>query len=325
MNSGLGGLPSHFGKPHNHIAPILVIGAGGTPSGPVNVNGYTALPPQILSLPSLIGTQQYGPLHFQVYNSNINAAPTFMSTALELDPIISGTTTGLWCLGNSTYLPFVKATTDNTISIRFKAYSFLFDAVNIANAIWQIMPSTDTYPGSWKSGTTAACLILSDTILSRAAAATFQLGAANAASPVNQTLQAQGSIAGTSSNVGGASITVQPGTGTGTGTAASIILKAPVLAASGTGAQTQTTALTVIGSANGQLPSVVVGSAALATNATDGFIYIPAGAGAPSGTPTAFTGRVPFYYDSTNDQLYVYNGAWKQPKTPAGAALVNWQ
>ncbi len=71
--------------------------------------------------------------------------------------------------------------------------------------------------------------------------------------------------------------------------------------------------------------NVVVGSAAIATNATDGFLYIDSGAGPPTGTPTTFTGRVPIYYDSTNDQLYIYRGGWKQPKTPAGAAIVNWQ
>lgn len=47
------------------------------------------------------------------------------------------------------------------------------------------------------------------------------------------------------------------------------------------------------------------------TSATDGFFYIPSAAGAPSGTPTSVSGRVPMYYDSTNNKFYVYNGAWK--------------
>jgi hypothetical protein len=48
------------------------------------------------------------------------------------------------------------------------------------------------------------------------------------------------------------------------------------------------------------------------TGMTDGFFYIPSAAGAPSGVPTAISGRVPMYYDSTNDFFYIYNGAWKK-------------
>src|SRR6266404_8558731 len=57
--------------------------------------------------------------------------------------------------------------------------------------------------------------------------------------------------------------------------------------------------------------TLIAQSAALATNATDGFLYIPTSAGAPIGTPTAHTGTVATEYDTTNDLLKVYNSSWK--------------
>lgn len=57
--------------------------------------------------------------------------------------------------------------------------------------------------------------------------------------------------------------------------------------------------------------SLVVGNAALATSATDGFLYIPTCAGAPTGTPTAHAGTVALVFDTTDNKLYAYNGAWK--------------
>jgi hypothetical protein len=57
--------------------------------------------------------------------------------------------------------------------------------------------------------------------------------------------------------------------------------------------------------------SVIMHSAAIATNATTGFLYITACAGVPTGTPTTYTGRVPIVADSTNNKLYIYSGgAW---------------
>ena len=58
--------------------------------------------------------------------------------------------------------------------------------------------------------------------------------------------------------------------------------------------------------------SVVIGEqAALATNATDGFAYIPSMPGGPSGVPTSFTGKIAMVYDTNAEKLYFYNGSWR--------------
>jgi len=67
--------------------------------------------------------------------------------------------------------------------------------------------------------------------------------------------------------------------------------------------------------------NVVIGSAALATNATNGFLNITSSAGAPTGVPTAFTGRVPIHYDSTNNILYVYDAGWVSIGAPVGTIV----
>lgn len=58
--------------------------------------------------------------------------------------------------------------------------------------------------------------------------------------------------------------------------------------------------------------NVIVGNGALATNATNGFMYVTGCAGTPTGTPTAITGRAPIVVDTTNNKLYFYSGgAWR--------------
>lgn len=58
--------------------------------------------------------------------------------------------------------------------------------------------------------------------------------------------------------------------------------------------------------------NVVMGTAAIATNATNGFFYIETTTGTPTGTPTSYTGRVPMVYDTTNHKICVYD-----PTTPS--------
>jgi hypothetical protein len=68
--------------------------------------------------------------------------------------------------------------------------------------------------------------------------------------------------------------------------------------------------------------SMAIGSAALATTATEGFYYISSSAGPPTGTPTPATGRMPLHWDSTNKRLYVYDGSWRYaPLTLIGARV----
>jgi hypothetical protein len=70
-----------------------------------------------------------------------------------------------------------------------------------------------------------------------------------------------------------------------------------------------------IGSERARIPDVggmVVGTAALATSATDGFLYVPTCAGTPTGTPTTQTGTAPIVVDTTNHKLYFYSGGtWR--------------
>ena len=58
--------------------------------------------------------------------------------------------------------------------------------------------------------------------------------------------------------------------------------------------------------------NVVVGTGAIATGATSGFLWVAGCAGVPTGIPTTYTGRVPVVVDTTNHRLYFYSGgSWR--------------
>jgi len=56
--------------------------------------------------------------------------------------------------------------------------------------------------------------------------------------------------------------------------------------------------------------NVIAGAGAVATTATNGFLYIPTCAGTPTGVPTGKTGRSAVIYDTTNNKFLVYDGGW---------------
>lgn len=140
--------------------------------------------------------------------------------------------------------------------------------------------------------------------LSPVANATLQLGAPDAASPVAQTLQVQSVATGTA-NTSGVNFSIAGSAGTGTGNGGQIIFKtAPI----GTAGSTQNTPIQAWAIDTYQ---TLYPAASQSTTMTKGFMNIPGGAGAPTGVPSNTTG-FPMYYDSTNNYLYVYNGAWKR-------------
>lgn len=65
------------------------------------------------------------------------------------------------------------------------------------------------------------------------------------------------------------------------------------------------------GAGTGADGNIAFNDAALATTATKGYVMIPSCAGPPTGVPADIpTGQVALHFDSTNNQIYVYNGGW---------------
>ncbi len=166
----------------------------------------------------------------------------------------------------------LSGTPDNFLALQGSNIRFFSGSLGVES--WNLNTSTLQGASNAKFGfnSTASGNGTIDTIMTRGgAAATFQLGDANAAAPVAQTLQAQGSRPGTDTNVGGANLTIQPGTGTGTGAPATTVLKSPVPTTSGSVAQTQNTTLTMNsgvtqrpGIAFANLPGQLAGTTAVA-------------------------------------------------------------
>lgn len=127
---------------------------------------------------------------------------------------------------------------------------------------------------------------------------------------VAQGQRTQGALAGGTSNQAGKDFTFSVSPGKGTGAGGKYIIQTAPAGASGTSVNAFATGLTVTAPAVNMQPSVVVGNQALATTATDGFLYIPQCAGTPTGVPTAQTGRVPMVWDKTNKIFYIYDGGW---------------
>lgn len=272
------------------------------------------------------GTGTYTGLKYNVTDSGpSNAASLLFDFQVDgtsrlrmtkLTEFVNANTNAFYFKSTTTSAPTISLLTSSggTSSVWSGANNFLtVGEVEISNASWRrAITLINSSVLAWSS--TSLISGTADVILTRGGTTALQLGAADAAAPVAQTMQVQSVVAGTT-NTAGTNWTLKGSKSTGSGAPGSIIFQTAGKGAASTTQNTLITALTITGgttdNTNVGYPSVVVGTAALATNATDGFIYLPTCAGTPTGVPTANTGRVPWVYDTTNDKIYIYNGAWK--------------
>lgn len=111
----------------------------------------------------------------------------------------------------------------------------------------------------------------SDVILSRAAASTLQHGAADAASPVAQTIQVQSVVAGTT-NAAGADLTINASRGTGTGAGGKIIFQVAPAGTTGSAQNALAAAVTISSDKSTSFAGAVTVSNSLVVGGT-GAIY----------------------------------------------------
>lgn len=167
-----------------------------------------------------------------------------------------------------------------------------------------------------------------DLFLRRAAAATLQLGASDAAAPIAQTLQVQSVVAGTT-NTAGANFTINGSRGTGTGAGGSIIFQVAPAGASGTAQNAYATALTI-----GKISGNEVGTYAYAQNGTNWLFVGGDGNSAPGiYTSTGFlsirTGQYTNKVNINGSGLHTanaadvisFNGGYNSPTTTGDVIL----
>lgn len=179
-----------------------------------------------------------------------DTASASTSLALQIQGGAAGTTNlakldknGMLTLGGAGFSNNFGLITQGGISVGTGASSVAGDqiqvysgAVNVASMNTNGFRAKNTGGFAWSStGVSGGTL---DTYLTRPAAATVQLGDAASATPVDQTLRAQGSRSGTDTNVSGADLTITSGIGTGSSTPSAVYINSPSAVASGTGAQT---------------------------------------------------------------------------------------
>lgn len=159
-----------------------------------------------------------------------------------------------------------------------------------------------------------------DARISSGATSVIGWGSTAAASPINYTIQGQGSRAGTDSNVAGASLIYASGQGTGNSTPSTLSFQTPVAVASGTGAQTMGTRMLVtsIGVAIGSTSQTAGTALDLGTNTSS--LLLPIGTtGQRPASPV--NGMLRYNSDTPSVEAY-QNNAWASLGAGGGTGTV---
>ena len=138
----------------------------------------------------------------------------------------SGNSGSGWYFGGADQGTYTAVGISGGSVIGFGTQSVTYSATQ-SGSIYSVNPNTDV-----------------DTIFGRRSAANLRFGAADAASPVAQTLSVQSVVAGTS-NTAGANLTIQGSQGTGTGAGGSIVFQVAPAGSTGTAQNSLQSALTI--------------------------------------------------------------------------------
>lgn len=258
------------------VTTSLTINEGAGSSG-LTLTGAT----QTTSNPAINASQTWNAGAVTFTGWKFNVTDTASATgSLFLDCQIAGTTkfsvdktgkitTGVGATyGTGATVFAVLASTTGHLQLTGGANFIFGDTTNVFTGV------ASNQKFGWSSGSFANGTY--DLVMTRAAAATLQFGAADAAAPVAQTLKFQSVVAGTS-NTAAVTTTITGSLSTGSGTGGDITIKTSATGAAATTQNAATSALTIAGATQ----------AVLAVSPTGGLGY---GTGA-GGTVTQATSR----------------------------------
>lgn len=234
-------------------APVTITGAAG--STPLTITGGT----QTADFPVIVGSQTWNNAAV-AFNADViditstasAAASTVINRKVGGSSVFSVSKAGAGTLASSLALGgatigsnalAVTGTSQFSGNISFAVSNIVNIGTSSADRAAAIWATNSFASNSFQLGSS------SDVILTRAAAATLQHGAADAASPVAQTITAQSVVAGTS-NASAPNLTWAAPKGTGTGTGGSHIFQVSPAGGAGSSQNALSTVMLINASSN---------------------------------------------------------------------------